>query len=71
MDADYAVQESVSFAMSCFTKVAEKLEIVLKDKKMEAMLAFMSGCDVFVSLPTGFGKSFIYALLPMASQLSF
>uniref|UniRef100_A0A1X7V9J4 DNA 3'-5' helicase n=1 Tax=Amphimedon queenslandica TaxID=400682 RepID=A0A1X7V9J4_AMPQE len=37
----------------------------LKEKQLEAMATFLSGRDVFVSLPTGYGKSAIYALLPM------
>ena len=36
----------------------------LKLKQMEAILAFLSGKDVFVALPTGYGKSIIFALLP-------
>ena len=31
----------------------------------EAIAAFVSGNDVFVSLPTGYGKSFSYVLLPL------
>ena len=38
----------------------------LKDKQMEAVKAFVSGLDVFVSLPTGYGKSVIYAVFPLA-----
>ena len=34
----------------------------LKPKQVEA---FASGSDVFVSLPTGYGKSFCYVLLPL------
>ena len=30
----------------------------IKDKQRDAILAFASGKDVFVSLPTGYGKSF-------------
>ena len=37
----------------------------LKPKQMEAIIAFVEGRDVFVSLPTGYGKSIIYALLPL------
>ena len=32
----------------------------LKSKQQEAIEAFVSGKDVFVSLPTGYGKSVIY-----------
>ncbi|XP_065917561.1 ATP-dependent DNA helicase Q1-like [Dysidea avara] len=45
--------------------VAEKMGIAnLKPKQLEAISAFLSGRDVFVSLPTGYGKSIIFALLP-------
>ena len=36
----------------------------LKPKQSEAIESFVSGKDVFVSLPTGYGKSIIYAILP-------
>ena len=36
----------------------------LKDKQRQAILTFVRGQDTFVSLPTGYGKSLIYALLP-------
>ena len=37
----------------------------IKDKQRDAILAFASGKDVFVSLPTGYGKSFCYQCLPL------
>ena len=37
----------------------------LKPKQEEAIRAFVSGKDVFVSLPTGYGKSLIYGILPL------
>ena len=37
----------------------------LKEKQLEAVMAFMSGSDTFVSLPTGYGKSIVYAILPL------
>ena len=36
----------------------------LKQKQKEAVETFVQGKDVFVSLPTGYGKSVIYAILP-------
>ena len=38
----------------------------LRPKQIEAMSLFIEGNDVFVSLPTGYGKSIIYAALPFA-----
>ena len=37
----------------------------LKPKQVEAIQAFVNGNDVFVSLPTGYGKSLIYGILPL------
>ena len=36
----------------------------LKKEQRDAILSFISSNDVFVSLPTGFGKSLIYGCLP-------
>jgi len=36
----------------------------LNDKQREVVLAFVDGKDVFVSLPTGFGKSICFQSLP-------
>ena len=40
--------------------------INLKEKQREALLLALEQNDVFVSLPTGYGKTIITALLPMA-----
>ena len=37
----------------------------LKPKQTEAILAIVAGKDIFVSLPTGYGKSIIYGVLPL------
>ena len=45
---------------------AQKLEIPsFKPEQERVIKAFMSGRDVFVSLPTGFGKSACYGCLPV------
>ena len=36
----------------------------LKDNRRQAIVTFVRGQDTFVSLPTGYRKSLIYALLP-------
>ena len=46
-------------------ETARKVGIDLKEKQLEAIQMFCSGKDVFVSLPTGYGKSMIYGLLPL------
>ena len=46
-------------------EVAKQIGIDLKEKQLEALLTFCLGNDVFVSLPTGYGKSMIYGLLPL------
>ena len=41
----------------------------LKTKQREAVEAFMKGNDVFVALPTGYGKSVIFGILPVAYDI--
>ena len=50
---------------TCLNEVAEALGICeLKPEQKEAILAFADGRGVFVSLPTGYGKSICYGCLP-------
>ena len=37
----------------------------LKPKQFESIEGFASGRDTFVALPTGYGKSVIFAILPL------
>ena len=52
------VERAVSFAMTEL-----KVE-TLKDKQKEAICSFVNGRDFFVILPTGYGKTLCYVLLP-------
>lgn len=40
----------------------------LKDEQQKALFYLLSGKDVFVNLPTGFGKSLIYQLSPLVAE---
>lgn len=55
--------------LDAVTEVTRKLSIDLKEKQLEAILKFLSGKDVFVSLPTGYGKSLIYEILPLVFDI--
>lgn len=55
MDAEAAIAEATS----------EMGLQELKKKQKEAVLTFVEGHDTFVALPTGYGKSVIYAILPL------
>ena len=37
----------------------------LKEKQKEALLVFINGNDVYVSLPIGYGKYIIYGIFPL------
>ena len=42
----------------------------LKQEQVQAVVEFVRGRDVFVSLPTGFGKSLIYGILPAVIEIA-
>ena len=51
---------SVEQIEACVLRAAHRLGY-----EAEAAMKFMQGDDVFVSLPTGRGKSLIYSVLPL------
>ena len=56
----------MSTTISAIGDVVTKLGF---EKQCEAVLGFCQGRDVFVSLPTSYGKSIIYAVLPMVFNI--
>ena len=56
-----SLQSSIDYAVD---QVGSDLVFTLKPEQKISLLKFASGCDVFVSLPTGYGKSLCYILLP-------
>ena len=49
--------------------VASSLGFKLKLQQEQSILQFVKGTDVFISLPTGFGKTLCYILLPPVFDL--
>lgn len=56
-------------AKKALHEAAIKLKVKLKEKQEEAVLALMEKNDVFAVLPTGYGKSLIYGILPVAFDI--
>ena len=53
MDRELVKEAALSLGYGC-----------LKPEQEKAVMAFIRGEDLFVSLPTGYGKSVCYAILP-------
>lgn len=55
---------------NCIERAAQTLGYEhLKPEQLEAMEGFLTGHDVFVVLPTGYGKTVCYSYLPLANDL--
>ena len=51
---------------SCLIQeIAKSVGVTLKEKQSSALTSFCEGNDVFITLPTGYGKSMIFDLLPL------
>ena len=61
---DFTISRESYIATAAVSLAASKLGYShLKPKQLEAVREFVSGKDVFLSLPTGGGKSLCYAVL--------
>ncbi len=52
---------ALAYALSCVGKPG----LVLKDKKLEALKSLYAGDDVFLWVPTGYGKSICFQTFPL------
>ena len=50
--------------LSIIEDVGKEFGFVLKGKQKEIIMSFVNGNDVFCCLPTGYGKSICYFILP-------
>ena len=53
-------EAAVAHALSCL----QHDRLVLRDKQLEAVKLLYEGQDVFLWVPTGYGKSICYQMLP-------
>ena len=56
-------------ARAALTEASRRIGLRLKEKQEEAALAVLNGSDVFCVLPTGYGKSMVYGILPLAFDI--
>ena len=67
MDPSAAGRLEFSLALS---EAVKRMDLnPLKLKQVESIQSFASGKDTFVALPTGYGKSVIFAILPLLFDL--
>ena len=61
---DSRILSSVNRVLSCYPTLPSRL----KDKQLEVLQSVLEGNDTFAVLPTGYGKSLIYYLLPLVQN---
>ena len=65
-----SLQDSASADVKCIVaRAAASLGYQLKKEQEESVFQLVSGKDVFVCLPTGYGKSLCYTILPSVFDL--
>ena len=61
----YAITSTVTKEVMAIEEAVRELGLeALKPKQRDAIVNFLSGNDTLVVLPTGYGKSIVYAALP-------
>ena len=70
LQADHSHVEMSDSSMECSVadRVAATFGLILKKEQRLAISALLEMKDVFVSLPTGYGKSLIYFILPLCHE---
>ena len=58
-----AISMDVVNVDEAITQVSKDISVALRDKQHEAIRSFCTA--IFVSLPTGYGKTLIFAMLPL------
>ncbi len=68
--SDRAARATRNTVLEAVTEAAKSLGYSsVKFQQQKALCAFLGGNDVFVSLPTGYGKSLCYGCLPRAFEI--
>ena len=62
--AESFIQASFDSAVAYSLATLASPHLTLKEEQLQAVMAVYEGKDVFVRLPTGFGKSLCYQVLP-------
>ena len=56
---------SIEETICLIQEIAKSVGATLKEKQLSALTSFCEGNNIFITLPTGYGKSMIFDLLPL------